>query len=175
MKKESIYLAAVIVALLFITSSCGPSRHIAADEATNTWNYEISLIGVGTNGSTIVQVTAYSRSKAQAVFQAKKNAIHGLIFKGVQSSTTAPSQPPLCSDPSLENIKSDFFAKFFQSEWNIPGGVFMKYVISSNDAQAMIVKMRRTWKVTINVTINKDLLRNDLEKAGITKSINYIF
>ncbi len=53
-----------------------------AEVATREWRYEIECVGTGADGTYLIKVWSYSKKANVAVEQVKKNAVHGIVFKG---------------------------------------------------------------------------------------------
>jgi len=51
-----------------------------ADKETAIWRYELEPAGTGIQGSYQIKVWSYSKKAETAIEQAKKNAVHGIIF-----------------------------------------------------------------------------------------------
>lgn len=162
----------LITLFVLITSFAGFGQsQKKADQATNEWRYEIECAGVGVDGTYLIKVWSYSKKGKIAITQAKKNAIHGIIFKGISGGEQGcNSQKPLSRNPNLESEKSEFFATFFQE-----GGKYMKYVNESTDGAidpADRMKVGNEYKIGVIVSVSKDELRKDLEAAGIIRSLS---
>jgi hypothetical protein len=148
------------------------ARH-KAEVATREFRYEIECVGTGVTGSYLVKVWSYSKKPNVAIEQAKKNAVHGIIFKGFAGSGAGQgctSQQPLTNNPALEQEKQEFFADFFND-----GGKYMKFVSASGDGNIAAgdrVKVGKEYKIGIVVSVMKDQLRKDLEAAGIVKGLS---
>lgn len=141
-----------------------------ADEATEAWRYEIEVAGVGVEGYYLIKVWSYSKRPAVAIEQAKKNAVHAIIFKGFAGKAGISGKPPLTSNPNIENEKQEFFADFFQD-----GGKYMKFVTLTTDGAIAAedrVKVGKVYKIGVLVSVNVDLLKKDLQSAGILKSLS---
>lgn len=143
-----------------------------ADKDTKIWRYEVQCVGVGNDGTKLIKVFSYSKKADVAIEQAKKNAVHAMIFKGFNgnSGTGCPSQKPLTSNSALEEEKKEFFDAFFAD-----GGKYMKFVSVSGDGQVAAedrMKVGKEYKVGVVVSVMYDLLRKDLEDAGIIKGLS---
>lgn len=142
-----------------------------ADQATNEWKYEIECAGIGTDGTYLVKVWSYSKKGKIAITQAKKNAVHGIIFKGFSGGARGcNAQKPLTTNPNIESEKQDFFQSFFEE-----GGKYMKYVSESTDGNIDAsdrMKVGKEYKIGVIVSVSKDALRKDLEAAGIIRSLS---
>ena len=163
-KKQS-YITAV---LLMLTVLSFGQKRAKAERDTRNWRYELECAGIGKPGTKLVKVYSYSKKSKVALAQAKKNAIHGIIFRGYAGGTSGcTNQRALARDPELEIKKQEFFKAFFAD-----GGKYLKFATSSGDASRDIVKIGKEYKVGVVVVIQMDLLRKDLEAAGIIKGLS---
>lgn len=143
-----------------------------ADRQTREWRYEVQCMGVGVDGTKLIKVFSYSKKATVAKEQAKKNAVHAMIFQGSigNSAVGCPTIKPLTNNPALESEKADFFDDFFAE-----GGKYMKFVTLTNDGAVGggdIVKVGKEYKVGVVVSVMYDQLRKDLEGAGIVKGLS---
>lgn len=162
-------LVTIILLCLSLTTFAQAKKK--AEKATKEWRYEIECAGIGKDGTYLVKVWSYSKKPAVAISQAKKNAVHGIIFKGFSGGGSGcVSQKPLASNTNIEEEKSDFFDPFFED-----GGKYMKFVSESSDGNvdaADRMKVGKEYKIGVIVSISKDALRQDLEAAGIIKGLS---
>lgn len=154
--------------LVLVTTSLLGQAQKKADKATATWRYEIVAAGVGVQGTYLVQVWSYSKNKDVAMEQCKKNAVHGIIFKGFSGNDKVrTSQKPLTSNATVEVENADFFQRFFSN-----GGRYMKFVNVSTDASPEIIKVGKEYKVGVVMSVNVSELRKDLEAAGVIRGLS---
>jgi len=153
-------LAALLIAFC-ATSAVAQKKK--ADKDTRQWRYELEAAGVGQQNTTLVKVWSYSKNAEIALEQAKKNAVHGVIFRGFGSIR------PLCTSPAAEQEHKDFFKDFFAN-----GGKYLKYVQLVNNGAVGAgdrIKIGKEYKIGVVVTVDKNALRKDLEDAGIIKKL----
>ncbi|MDR3180689.1 MAG: hypothetical protein LBT61_02020 [Prevotellaceae bacterium] len=171
MKSLKIWIALFIGALAM--SACGSAKK-AADADTRQWRYEIEPVATGVQGTYQIKVWSYSKDPNVAAEQAKKNAVHGVIFKGIAGTQRLQSQKALVTDSNMEEKRKDFFESFFAD-----GGAYMKFVNLTNNhltiAAGDRIKIGKEYKVGIIVSVNKDALRKELENAGIIAKLGDIF
>ncbi len=138
-----------------------------ADKDTEQFRYEIECAGNGAQGSYLVRVWTYTKNakSSNAINQCKKNAVHGIIFKGYTGGNGCVAQRPLAATPGVEAEHAEYFKQFFAD-----GGEFLKYVQVTDGTQET-VKFGREYKVGVVVTVAKDALRKALEQAGIIRSL----
>jgi hypothetical protein len=166
---------ASIITMVFlafaVVSNAQISRQKRANNDTEDWKYEIECVGIGKPGTKLVKVWSYSKNAKIANGQAKKNAVHGMVFQGYSGGGQGcTSQKALVADPSIEHQKKEFFEEFFAD-----GGKYMKYVSHSGDATPEVigVKLKKyKYKVGVIVTVNTNDLRKDLEAAGVVKGLS---
>lgn len=147
-----------------------------ADKETQEWRYEMECVGTGNHGTYLVKVWSYSKEPEVAIEQAKKNAVHGIIFRGYSGDRAKGciEAMPLVKNPNIEKEKKDFFTDFFAD-----GGKYMKFVDLTTDgaiaAEDRIRISRKEYKIGVIVSVRKDLLRKDLEAAGLIKGLSFGF
>lgn len=132
------------------------------------YRYELECMGTGNEGTYLLKVFSYVKRPRIAINEAKRNAVHGVIFKGFASGYNCQPQKSLASNPGVEEQFKDYFLDFFSDN-----GKYLKYVSISNDAVPdQITKMKREYKIGITVSVMKDALRAELEQAGVIKGLN---
>lgn len=133
-------------------------------------DYEIYCHGVGAEGTKLVKVYSYGKTPERAKLLAKKNAIHAILFKGVQNKVNGcQGIKPITSSPTAEIEREDFFTPFFED-----GGKYLDYVALSaqgGDNMEVIKVDKKTYKVGIFVSVMYSSLRKDLEKVGVVKGL----
>jgi hypothetical protein len=167
MKRNNLVNLIIILSLVFIDKTIAQNKK--ANKDTEAWRYEIEAVQTGIQGTYLIKVWSYSKKPNVAIEQAKKNAVHGIIFKGFAGTSTVPGQKPLSSNVNLEQEKSDFFKPFFDE-----GGKYLKFVSLSNDGAVAAedrMKIGKEYKIGVIVSVNVSGLRKDLEAAGIIKSL----
>ena len=162
MRKILLSLLVVVLCL----PACRSIRQNKANKDTNQYRYEIECAGNAVQGTYLVKVWTYSRSAAVAENQCRKNAVHGVIFKGYGGGQGCVSQRPMASNPGVEQQYKEYFDSFFAT-----GGEFQKYA-SIMSGTMETVKVGNEYKVGVVVSVRKDDLRKALEAAGVIKSLN---
>jgi len=165
-----IYKRLFFMTFLVIFSVTGFSQSKRkSDKDTSEWRYEIEAVNVGTQGTYLVKAWTYAKKPKRAIEQAKKNAVHGIIFRGFAGKGRIPGQKPLAKINS-EKENEDFFKTFFQD-----GGKYLKFVTISNDgsvAAGDYLKVGKEYKIGVMVSVNVAQLRKDLEDAKIIKGLS---
>jgi len=168
--KQNMYQLLGLISCLLIIGFSGFSQKAKANRDTDAWRYEIEVVQEGVSGTYLVKIWSYSKRPNIAIEQAKKNAIHAIIFRGFPASGRIQGKPPLTNNVNLENEKADFFSSFFSE-----GGKYMKFVTITNDgavAAEDIMRIGKEYKVGVIVSVNVTELRKDLESAGIIRGLS---
>ena len=159
------FLLPLLVAILCLPS-CKSLRQKQANTDTNQYRYEIECAGNAIQGTYLVKVWTYSRNASVAENQCRKNAVHGVIFKGYGGGQGCVSQRPLAPTPGVETQYEEYFKSFFAD-----GGEFQKYA-SILGGTTEVTKVGGEYKVGVTVSVRKDDLRKALEAAGVIRSLN---
>jgi len=169
-KKISIqlkFLTLLFVFPLFLFAQKGKKK---ADRDTYNWRYELEVVATGIQGSYQLKVWSYSKKAETAIEQAKKNAVHGVIFRGFPANGRIQGKKPLSRNPNLEIEHADYFKDFFAE-----GGKYLKFVsLVNNGAIApgdRIKISKKEYKIGVIISVDVSSLRNDLEAANIIKSM----
>ena len=170
MKKKIKKTSLLIIMVLGFSILVNAQAKKKANKDTENWRYEIGCVSTGAQGSYLIKVWSFSKKPNVAIEQAKKNAVHGVIFKGFSGGGAGCTQKPLTNNPALEQEKEIFFKDFFAD-----GGKYMKFVNVTGDGSIAAedrIKVGKEYKIGVVVSVSKDELRKDLEAAGIIKSLN---
>lgn len=157
-----------LMVLLLSLALCLPAFAGAkkkANKDTQHFRYEIECAGNGVQGTYLIKVWSYSKKRAVAIEQSKKNAVHGVIFKGYTGANGCVPQRPLASSAGVEKEYEAYFKSFFAD-----GGEYYKYV-SVSGSSVESVKVGKEYKVGVVVSVQKDELRRALEQAGVIKRL----
>ncbi len=158
----------LLAAMPTITSSQSRKTMISVESLPT--NYSVETIKVGADGTKLLKVSGYGSNDDAAVFNAKRNAIHAAIFRGLPATLDANATPPICSDPSAMTIHKAYFDQFFTSDYQQYVNVTTDGVPSGADR----VKVKGGYDVKIYVQVMFDNLRRKLEQDGIVTALSSI-
>lgn len=158
------YLKIHIIVLLLIPinslfSQTNSNRRVT-EERTRNWQYEsICSESGGAGSSYLIQVTSYVGDLRLALNQAKKNAIHAVLFKGVAGNNLGcTAKEPLIKN-GVYNDNFEYFEDFFYNTRQ-----YNKYATSPSGTAESSEKLKRKMnKVTFIISVNVDELRKKLE------------
>lgn len=163
MKRYLLVLVCAVFALSAQFSFAGDPKKEAAQ-----WKYDIECAGTGNEGTFLVKVWTYSKKAVIPNEEAKKNAVHGVLFRGFAANGIGcVSQRPLIKDASVQHDKADYFDAFFGKE-----SAYLKYASISSSVPEVVKISKKEFKVGYVITVSKDLLRKDLEAAGVVKGLS---
>ena len=119
-----------------------------ADIATDQWQYEIGCASEAKQGTYYVVVSSIVRDHKLAITQGRKNAIHGVLFKGYPGNgeNGCGGQRPLIRDVSVYEKNKKFFDDFFK-EGETGGYDYMRFVQGSGKVIESIKINRREYKI----------------------------
>jgi hypothetical protein len=166
MKNTLIILALAIFAATTVDAQSRKERKAMYD---SNYNYEIESLGVGQDGTKLVKIWGYGKKADDAVFEAKKNAVAAVIFRGIPGGRGAAATPAILSVDGYEK-NMDFFDDFFKA-----GGMYLSFVNSTTDGMpggSDRIKMSKGYKVALSASVNYDQLRKYLEEKGIAKKMD---
>lgn len=158
------FLKICIVALLIIPinslfSQTNSNRKVT-EERTRNWQYEsICSESGGTGSSYLIQVTSYVGDLRLALNQAKKNAIHAVLFKGVAGNNLGcTAKEPLIIN-GVYNDNFEYFEDFFYNTRQ-----YNQFATAPSGTAESSEKLKRKMnKVTFIISVNVDELRKKLE------------
>lgn len=154
------YLIMILLPLLIY--SCGTTSKV--NRADQPWSYEVESVGVGADGTYVLRIWTYWRTPDLPIEEAKKNAVHAVIFRGIPAGNGATAQPALRS-AQLTPEETVFFDSFFQSE-------YQRFIGSVNSAILVTQTGKKEYKIGAVMSVSKDSLRRYLEEEGVVKSLS---
>lgn len=158
------YLILLLVALLGI-------GEVSAQSKKKEYRYEVAPVSVGAQGTYLIKVFSYAKSKKKALNLVKENAIHAVLFSGFTGGNGIATQKPLVSN-KIKSENEEFFEKFFENK------EYERFVNLSTDSTVKpgdMIKVGKLYKIGFVVSVNKDGLREYLESQGILKSLGGMF
>ncbi|MGB1391224.1 MAG: DUF6175 family protein [Flavobacteriaceae bacterium] len=160
-------IALLIVPINSLFSQTNSNRKVT-EERTRNWQYEsICSESGGTGSSYLIQVTSYVGDVRLALNQAKKNAIHAVLFKGVAGNNLGcTAKEPLIKN-GVYNDNFEYFEDFFYNTRQ-----YNQYATAPSGTAESSEKLKRKMnKVTFIISVNVDELRKKLEYDKIIEPI----
>lgn len=165
------HLICIMIAVLLVPSLLSAQKVKDRNQLFNNWNnYEVSTVKVGVQGTKFIKVWGFGKRVDLAIMQAKKNAVHACLFRGIPGNATAEMTPAICKDPSALSTNVDYFYDFFETN-----GDYISYVNLTTDGIPSGQDKREVkggYKVAIYVQVMYDNLKTKMEADGIIKKLS---
>ncbi len=150
--------------VLLLTISIG-----SCTAQSGAYTNPISCLGVESDGSQTLESWGSGRNRADAVEQAKKNAVNEVLFKGILNGKSDCERRPLVPEVNARQKYSAYFNAFFAD-----GGEYLNYVSMQDERiDDKIARGRQKGSHTVSNRVIVRVLRPDLEqklrKDGILK------
>lgn len=162
MKKVLRYLLAVVMIASF--ASCRKNTVISSDNAYAT--FETTGLGSELDGSMTVRAWGKGKDKADALDQARKQAVYDVVFNGVKKGEGTYNGRPLIYEVNAKEKYEYYFNRLFADN-----GEFEKYATfaDENRKARMVAKNKgiENWSTIIRVERAK--LKEKLIEDGIIK------
>ena len=164
MKKTLLSIVILIISSVF-TFAQGKRK---GQTTASYYQYEVECEGTEGDGSQMVRGFGTGKNFADAKDQAKKNALYGVIFKGIRLGRQGCSMKPLVFNPNAQEQYEDYFNEFFMD-----GGKFDSFVTVDDSPKRTKVKEKsgegREKLFGIIVTVKMVALKKELTDKGIIK------
>lgn len=144
-------------------SSCKTPTQVSSEYAFATFQTE--CLGVELDGSQTLRVFGKGKNKADAIEQAKKNAVRDILFKGINAGSGECSQRPLINEVNAQEKYAYYFNPFFKDK-----GSYLNYVKLDEKRLSRIKSSNSTqenWGVV--VTVDRPALQQQLINDNIIK------
>ncbi|MBQ8565438.1 MAG: hypothetical protein IJ442_06380 [Bacteroidaceae bacterium] len=159
--KKLLNLILVMAVVALVCSSCKTTQ-LSNDAAYVS--FETQCLGVELDGSQTLRAWGKGKDRADALEQAKKNAVRDVIFKGIRAGVNECNTKPLIFEVNAEEKYQYYFNKFFAD-----GGEYKKYVSDADENLTSRMKAvsstQQNWSVVVRV------LRTDLRERLIQDNI----
>jgi hypothetical protein len=136
--------------------SCGPKLQ--------SYSAEVNFLYKEAQGMIAVKSTGYGKNQTEAVTDAQKNAFKVLLFKGLPG--TELNIPLIENENNAKSKHAEYFKLFFDKE------NYKTFMMSSTESSNLI-KMKGIKKITVDVKINYNSLRKDLEQNQLIRKFGY--
>ena len=142
------------------------SSFILLSFASNNRTYQTECVTIETDGYVMIKIWDTKKGAKYTSEEARKDAIHAILYSGVSGGTGCTTQPPILNkseeQENFKPIEKSFFAK--KGKWSM----FTRSSATETTLPANIGI--KNWKV-YQVTISKNELRKYLEDQKTIKSL----
>lgn len=116
----------------------------------------VECLGVELDGSQTLRSSGSGKNRADAIEQARKNAVWAVIFNGVRDGRGGCEMRPLVNEANAREKYAEYFNIFFAD-----GGEYRKYVTSEDEKRRS--KDKSANKYTTNYRVTVHVLRSELQ------------
>ena len=138
--------------------------HVNAQMNSSLQGMQVECLGVELDGSQTVRVLGAGRNRADAIEQAKKNAVNAVLFTGIRGGKAGCDMRPLVPEVNAREKYEEYFNIFFMDK-----GEYMKYVSMEDKRRGSSVKSKtkneKMYRITVRVLRNE--LKSRLRADGI--------
>ena len=142
--------------------SCSPK--IQPYSPYSLYSGEVNFLYKGEQGTIAVESIGYGNTQSEAVADAQINAIKILLFKGLPG--TELNVPLIENENDAKSTYRDYFQNLFEQ------GNYIKFIMSSTVSSSPIKKVKIK-KITLDLKINYNSLRKDLEQNQVIRKFGY--
>lgn len=164
MKKNITFL--LLTFTLFSFSQTNREQNIA-DRNTDEYRYDAICNGSGgAETNYLVRVSVYVPDQRLALEQARKNAVHAVLFKGITGNNQGCSQKDQLVDYSTSSSNIQYFNNFFNNS------EYSRFATSPTGVPIETVTLdRRSYRVDYVISVQVASLRSQLESDGVISSL----
>lgn len=151
---------------MFLGMFC--SQAMAKDKNTVVeYNYELTRSGMrgmksGDYNYIVFVVYSYGKKEQTTTNICLRNAVHGLLFKGLPAEEGLGRVDAIMGSTAYEDHK-EYFDGFFQKD-------FMQFVQETNKGMQDVMKVGKELKVGVKVKVNVTQLKERLKNDGVLKN-----
>ena len=156
MKTKKLLLFGVVISTMIIMS-CNPQNNVAG-----YYSYETECLGTELDGSQTLKAWGTGVNLDDAVFQAKKQAIKDVIFKGINKGREGCSKRALVIEVNAQEKYEDYWNVFFAD-----GGKYLQF--TTHEDGKFLSKKKAGNQLTYGVTVR--VLRKELKQQLIDDKI----
>ncbi|MDE6535129.1 MAG: hypothetical protein K2K82_03865 [Muribaculaceae bacterium] len=167
-------ISTILTAVILLTSplTMDAKKPVDKQKAMKEWaNYEATTQSVGQNGTKSLKVWGFGKKVDKAIEQAKKNAVHACLFKGVPGNSNAMKTPAIFANQGNILVLDENFEYFY--DFFNENGDYLNYVNITTDGYPSGQDRREVkggYKVAVNVQVMYDNLKQRMKDDGILKS-----
>lgn len=158
MKRYATIAAASL--LLAALPSCSKKTSVSGSYAYTS--HTTSCLGTGHDGKETLRAWGTGPTKADAIEQARKNAVYDVVFRGIKSGQC--NYTPLVTEVNAAERYADYFNPFFAD-----GGEYRNFstVEMGADKPLIEAKGKSQKGYGVVVTVDRAKLRQQLRKDGV--------
>ncbi|WP_317898818.1 hypothetical protein [Aurantibacillus circumpalustris] len=156
---KSIQFSLVFISAILLVN-CSPSKKISGN-----YTHEVECMGSELDGSITLKTWGKGKNRADALEQARKEAINAVLFIGIRNGKPDCDSRPILNAPNIRENQADYFSTFFKDE-----GAYKKFVSGKDESFGKKERVQgRDGEVMFGFIVR--VLRSDLKKQMISDEI----
>jgi hypothetical protein len=161
MSKKAIILAAALLLTTGAFAQRGQKKNAGA------YTYPTECMGVEMDGSQTVKCWGSGKNRADAVEQARKNAVRDVLFKGITEGKQECNVKPIITEVNAQEKYEAYFNKFFTDD-----GAYKEFVNNKDESLwPKLVKDKKKNGSEITEGVIVRVLRSELKQRMIKDNI----
>lgn len=170
---KKIILQLFALAFLLLVSNDAFAQKKSTSTSSDYYNYETKLLGVGQDGTKTFTIWVTAKKVDEGVELAKRNAIAACLFKGIAPSGQAEKVPAIVPG-GITEANEAFFEDFLMlKDKKGRGGKYLRFI--SHTGNQKEEKIKKGYRVSLDVQVSYDALREYMVSEGMSKSLNFLF
>lgn len=125
---------------------------------------EVTLLRESASQLVYVTSVGYGKNREEAINNAQKNAINVVLFIGIPQSSA--KYPLVINEKDARKNSSSYIENLFD-------GNRYKVFITESTESSNLINMHGSYKIYMNLTINRSALQNDLEQNSVIRKFGY--
>lgn len=164
------YKLFIFLTLLLMSTSL--NAQIRSDVG-NYYDYEATLIDVGQDGTKVMTITVVAKKVNDGIELAKRSAVAACLFKGIEGSHQAERVQAIVPQ-GISSENEEFFNKFLAlKDKKGNGGEYLRFVTQTGNERSE--KIKKGYKVSLDVQVSYNALRDYMVSQGKAKSLDFLF
>ena len=138
-------------------------------DVSGNYSYKTECLGTEMDGSITVKAWGNGRNRADAIEQARKNAVNDVIFKGITEGSGGCNFRPVVGEVNARMKYESYFDAFFRDR-----GAFQQFVSTEDEKYSDRFKRdprmsRHGYTYGVVLRVKRSELRIKLQSDGIIK------
>lgn len=150
----------IIILFVLLTQPSWAQKNISGN-----YTHEIECMGSELDGSMTLKTWGKGKNRADALEQARKEALNAVLFVGIRNGKPDCDTRPILNAPNIRENKADYFNTFFKD-----GGKYKNFVSKKDESFGKKERAKgRDGEVMFGFIIR--VMRSELKKQMITDGI----
>lgn len=150
----------IIILFVLLTQPSWAQKNISGN-----YTHEIECMGSELDGSMTLKTWGKGKNRADALEQARKEALNAVLFVGIRNGKPDCDTRPILNAPNIRENKADYFNTFFKD-----GGKYKNFVSNKDESFGKKERAKeRDGEVMFGFIIR--VMRSELKKQMITDGI----